>query len=107
MGDIQGRAPTGSPPAGWYNDPSGNGYRWWDGARWTDYHQFTRPVAPRASQGMTAGKLLVIIIVGIVLAVALMRGVMGATGAHPDPNQQPTPSYQVVPCDSHPTAIGC
>jgi hypothetical protein len=24
-------------PAGWYDDPSGGGLRWWDGERWTEH----------------------------------------------------------------------
>ena len=24
-------------PAGWYDDPSGQGLRWWDGERWTEH----------------------------------------------------------------------
>lgn len=24
------------PQPGWYQDPSGPGYRWWDGTSWTD-----------------------------------------------------------------------
>ena len=34
------------PRAGWYIDPGGNGYRWWDGAAWT-----TRVVGPDATEG--------------------------------------------------------
>jgi hypothetical protein len=25
-----------APQPGWYQDPSGPGYRWWDGTTWTD-----------------------------------------------------------------------
>lgn len=31
-------SPTG-PAAGWYQDPQGWGYRWWDGTRWTEHVQ--------------------------------------------------------------------
>lgn len=31
-------APTGPPP-GWYNNPEGEGTRWWDGAKWTEHVQ--------------------------------------------------------------------
>ena len=28
------------PPSGWFPDPSGaDGYRWWDGQRWTHHHR--------------------------------------------------------------------
>jgi hypothetical protein len=28
--------PSQLPPPGWYPDPAGAGFRWWDGGRWTD-----------------------------------------------------------------------
>jgi len=28
---------TGSPAAGWYADPAGDGQRWWDGIQWTEH----------------------------------------------------------------------
>src|SRR3954447_9515828 len=35
-----------SPPPGWYQDPTGPGLRWWDGARWTEHQQSAAPVPP-------------------------------------------------------------
>jgi hypothetical protein len=39
-----------SPPPGWYQDPSGPGLRWWDGAQWTEHQQpavaLPQPAAP-------------------------------------------------------------
>lgn len=35
-------------PAGWYDDPSGNGLRWWDGEQWTE-HVHTAESAAAAS----------------------------------------------------------
>ncbi|WP_369817929.1 DUF2510 domain-containing protein [Mycobacterium sp. E3339] len=29
--------PAAGPPPGWYQDPSGPGQRYWDGARWTSW----------------------------------------------------------------------
>ena len=40
-------ATTGTPPAGWYADPSGAGQRWWDGTRWTEH------VAPASTPAPT------------------------------------------------------
>ena len=38
-------SPEGTPPAGWYADPSGGpSWRWWDGSRWTEH------VAPAFTQ---------------------------------------------------------
>ncbi|MGH9277896.1 MAG: DUF2510 domain-containing protein [Acidimicrobiales bacterium] len=36
---AEGQIPL--PPPGWYPDPGGGGWRWWDGVRWTD-HQTPR-----------------------------------------------------------------
>ena len=27
------------PPAGWYQDPQGQGWRWWDGSQWTEHRE--------------------------------------------------------------------
>jgi hypothetical protein len=37
-------------PAGWYDDPSGEGLRWWDGERWTE-HVHTAASAAAATGG--------------------------------------------------------
>lgn len=37
-------------PAGWYDDPSGEGLRWWDGERWTE-HVHTAESAAAATGG--------------------------------------------------------
>lgn len=37
-------------PAGWYDDPSGQGLRWWDGDRWTE-HVHTAESAVAAADG--------------------------------------------------------
>ncbi len=57
----QGRTPEPVPaevPAGWYEDPSGRvGYRWWDGARWTEHtHGSAAPVAPDHATGSAAAE---------------------------------------------------
>ena len=51
MAPVSGTAGGPTPPAGWYADPSGTqGWRWWDGARWTGYtshhHQTVGPAEP-------------------------------------------------------------
>ena len=37
-------------PAGWYDDPSGRGLRWWDGEQWTE-HVHTAECAAAAPAG--------------------------------------------------------
>jgi hypothetical protein len=39
-------------PAGWYDDPSGQGLRWWDGEQWTE-HVHTAESAAAAAAGPT------------------------------------------------------
>jgi hypothetical protein len=36
-------ASPGSPPPGWYADPSGHGQRFWDGERWTEDYVWPTP----------------------------------------------------------------
>jgi hypothetical protein len=39
-------------PAGWYDDPSGEGLRWWDGERWTEHvHTAESAAAATAASG--------------------------------------------------------
>jgi len=34
-----GTAPGAPPPPGWYRDPDGQGWRWWDGQRWSEHQR--------------------------------------------------------------------
>jgi hypothetical protein len=40
-------------PAGWYDDPSGDGLRWWDGEQWTEHVHTAESAA--AAAGDTGG----------------------------------------------------
>jgi Protein of unknown function (DUF2510) len=42
-------------PAGWYDDPSGPGLRWWDGDAWTEHVHSAESAAAAAGAGPTAG----------------------------------------------------
>jgi hypothetical protein len=35
----QTNASAQTPPAGWYENPEGDGSRWWDGRQWTEHRQ--------------------------------------------------------------------
>lgn len=35
-----------APVPGWYQDPQGQGLRWWDGSGWTTHTQQSAPPAP-------------------------------------------------------------
>jgi hypothetical protein len=38
-------------PAGWYDDPSGQGLRWWDGEQWTEHVHTPESAAAAAGTG--------------------------------------------------------
>ncbi len=42
----QHAAPVAGPPEGWYPNPEGPGYRWWDGHRWTNASVYKLPDQP-------------------------------------------------------------
>lgn len=41
-------------PAGWYDDPSGSGLRWWDGEQWTEHVHSAESAAAAAGPGDAA-----------------------------------------------------
>jgi hypothetical protein len=44
-------------PAGWYDDPSGQGLRWWDGAQWTEHvHTVESAAAATGDAGVAQGE---------------------------------------------------
>jgi hypothetical protein len=43
-------------PAGWYDDPSGQGLRWWDGEQWTEHVHTAESAAAAASGESGAGE---------------------------------------------------
>jgi len=42
-------------PAGWYDDPSGSGLRWWDGEQWTEHVHTAESAAAAAGTDETSG----------------------------------------------------
>jgi hypothetical protein len=42
-------------PAGWYDDPSGTGLRWWDGEQWTEHVHTAESAAAASGTGDAAG----------------------------------------------------
>jgi Protein of unknown function (DUF2510) len=46
---------AGGIPAGWYDDPSGPGLRWWDGDAWTEHVHSAESAAAAAGSGPTTG----------------------------------------------------
>ena len=42
-------------PAGWYDDPSGTGLRWWDGEQWTEHVHTAESAAAAAGTTETSG----------------------------------------------------
>jgi uncharacterized RDD family membrane protein YckC len=48
--------PSALPPPGWYPDPAAQSeFRWWDGARWTEFAQSQRPVDPTRGVSIYVG----------------------------------------------------
>lgn len=43
-------------PAGWYDDPSGEGLRWWDGERWTEHVHTAESAAAAGAAGSGGGR---------------------------------------------------
>lgn len=43
-------------PAGWYDDPSGEGLRWWDGDQWTEHVHTAESAAAAAGGGAGTGE---------------------------------------------------
>jgi Protein of unknown function (DUF2510) len=41
-------------PAGWYDDPSGQGLRWWDGEQWTEHVHTVESAAAAAGEAGTS-----------------------------------------------------
>jgi hypothetical protein len=75
------------PPAGWYTDPNGNGLRWWDGERWSEYRQASTksqppPGAPNQSLDRSARSgqwpIAVIVTAGLLAAVFVVFIVLGS-----------------------------
>jgi hypothetical protein len=77
---------VGVPEAGWYEDPAGDGYRWWDGGGWTPRvvagegnltpsrpparaRPRPAPSRPDASPGWVPGAISLLVAVGAVLLV--------------------------------------
>ena len=43
-------------PAGWYDDPSGQGLRWWDGEQWTEHVHTAESAAAAAEESGEGGR---------------------------------------------------
>ena len=68
------------PPLGWYQDPQGKGWRWWDGSQWTEHWEAypqatTAPPAQAASSrdrvGLALAGLLALIGISLIVVAAL------------------------------------
>lgn len=104
-------------PAGWYDDPSGQGLRWWDGEQWTEHVHTAESAAAAAGEasvgereapppqlvklresiqakgaktvGMVLGGLVLII---VVIALLVSGGSDDNTGNAAQPGATPTAS---------------
>lgn len=84
-----------APPPGWYQDPSGNGTRWWDGTQWGPHAQpqpATLPGPQAHPPGGTAGTApglwawvvaaTPLVLLGVAILAAVLVGVDGTTSAY-------------------------
>ena len=97
----------GPTPPGWYPDPNGDGFRWYDGAEWTEYVGAQPPASPRA--GRRGRKRRIAIVLGAVLVVAAAAALVLVLGsgddgddekAEPEPTSATTDAPTDEPSDS-------
>ena len=69
-------------PPGWYEDPQGYGWRWWDGSQWTE-HWEGHPRATKAppSQAASSADRLGLALVVIACSLALIGSLLIAVAA--------------------------
>jgi hypothetical protein len=96
-------------PAGWYDDPSGQGLRWWDGERWTEHVHTAESAAAAAGEDgegereapppqlvklrqsiqAKGAKGVGMVLGGVVLAIVVVALLLGGGG---DNNSKASPS---------------
>ncbi len=105
------RTPPAGPPAAWYDNPTGDGLRYWDGAAWTDHvarervaepAPSTPPTAPPSGDGghvpwrgvasSTTARVMIDLAMVVVLALVIVVGI--ATTHHQA--QAPTPIVEAA-----------
>ena len=69
------QGPQGGTPPGWYNDPQGQGQRYWDGNQWTE-QRAPAPQQPQYQppQKKGGGSTVLKVMLGVFLAFALLIG---------------------------------
>jgi Protein of unknown function (DUF2510) len=80
-----------APPPGWYEDPGGQGTRWWDGVQWTEHVQMPFPSSPpqkivRPRRGL---RDVLGLTVGIAVAFVVWLVVVGVVGAITNDAREP------------------
>lgn len=71
---AQPDAPVPGPPAGWYQDPTGHGQRYWDGRSWTPH---IAPFPPPPSRGRVGGGQPLPLFLGIWATARLLGPMVG------------------------------
>jgi len=71
------------PPPGWYEDPQGAGWRWWDGSQWTEHWEGqAAATAALPSQAAASGDdRLVLALSAIACSLALVGSFLIAIAA--------------------------
>jgi hypothetical protein len=107
-------------PAGWYDDPSGQGLRWWDGERWTEHVHTAESAAAAAGEygegereapppqlvklresihakgAKGVGMVLGAVVVAIVVVALLLSGGSDNSGNAAQPGATPTTNSSAI-----------
>ena len=71
---MEAHGPT--PPPGWYQDPEGQGQRWWDGTHWTDRVAGRAPAPPPPPRYSGAGWKIGLVVLGLLIAAVAGCGLL-------------------------------
>ena len=67
------------PPLGWYQDPQGKGWRWWDGSQWTEHWEGqARATKTPPSQAAASRDRLGLALVGMLALIGVSLIVIAA-----------------------------
>lgn len=82
QGSRASALPPGTRSPGWYNDPTSDSRRWWDGERWSQNapRKAPSPTAPTAASGNDSNTMSVIGIVCGAVAFLLLPVIFGPAG---------------------------
>jgi Protein of unknown function (DUF2510) len=66
------------PPASWYQDPQGMGWRWWDGSGWTEYLEAGARATKSPPSAVVSRDWLGLALVGVLVLIGIALIVVAA-----------------------------